>query len=550
MSLQTARRRGPVGWGMLGLLLVGLCVSLTTVTALLLLTSEESDAVAQGNETKIVYGLTLNPSGFDPHIHISNELGIPFFSVYDTLVYRHPQTNEFVPGLAERWEMSADGLAWTFYLRQDVTFHDGEPFNAQAVAVNLDRIMDPETRSSKARYLLGQYAGYEIVDDYTIKILLADPFAPLLDGLSQVYLGMASPLALRTYTRNTYQWHQVGTGPYKLVEVVPGDRIVLRRNEDYAWGPVFYADVTDQSVDVIEFRFYEDPVTRSLALESGEVQIIGELPPNDAEFLLGNPALHIYRTPIAGMPQQFILNTQRAPLDDVNVRRALLYATNRTAIVDAVFRGQSPVAYGPLTSVTPYYTEDVEALYPYEPVYARELLTSVGYEDNNRDRILRRNGEPLKLTMVFAPWNEMASVAQLIQSQWLEVGIELELIQVPNFPALIERQEAGDYDLISFYDFSVDASVLNGYYLSNGNSNWSGFADSEVDAWLADATRSPDDETRAVLYGSIQNRIMEQAVILPVREYVNLNGTTARLDGVIFTAQGWWPLLRNFQLEP
>jgi len=537
-------RRVPVSAGVLGVLLLVLCLAVAGVVALAL----RSDGNNADNGNRIVYGLTLNPSGFDPHIHVSNELGIPFFSVYDTLVYRHPQTMDFVPGLAERWEMSPDGLNWTFTLKQGVRFHDGTPFNAQAVAANLDRITNPELGSGKARALLGPYTGYTISDDYTITLHFSEPYAPLLDGLSQVYLGMASPKALQEHSKNTYQWHQVGTGPYMLQEIVPGDHIILRRNPDYAWGPVFYAEATAQSVDTVEFRFYEDPATRSLALESGEVQVIGELLPTDAELLLGNTQLRIFRVPIPGLPQQFFFNLKRAPTDDVAVRKALLHATNRTAIVDAVFQGQSPVAYGPLTSVTPYYDPAVETLYPFDPAFAQSLLQGAGWGDADGDGIWDRDGEPLKLTVVFASWNQTPEVAQLLQSQWRDIGIEVELIRVPDFPTLRDYAQRGDFNLIAFYDFGVDASLLNRFYMSGSSSNWSGFSDPELDGWLQEAVRQVDAETRAGLYMSAQQRIMEQAVVLPIREYVNLVGSTARLDGLIFSAQGWWPLLRNLQV--
>lgn len=542
----STRRRLPVSLGVLGVLMAILCLA-GAVVALLALRAGLDD---EDDGNRIVYGLTLNPSGLDPHIHISNELGIPFYSVYDTLIYRHPQTMDFVPGLAERWEMAPDGLSWTFTLRRDVTFHDGTLFNAQAVAANLDRITDPELASGKARALLGPYTGYTIVDDYTITLHLSEPYAPLLDGLSQVYLGMASPTALREYSKNTYQWHQVGTGPYRLEEVVPGDRIILRRNPDYAWGPVFYAEATDQSVDTVEFRFYTDPATRSLALESGEVQMIGELLPTDVELLLGNTQLRVFRVPIPGQPQQFFFNVKRAPTDELAVRQALLYATNRTEIVDAVFQGQSPVAHGPLTAVTPFYDPAVEALYPFDPTFAQSLLQGAGYGDSDGDGIWDRDGEPLRLTMVFASWNQTPEVAQLIQSEWRDIGIEVELIRVPDFPTLRSYALEDDFNLIAFYDFGVEASLLNQFYMTDGANNWSGFSDPELDGWLHEAVRQVDAGTRAALYSSVQQRIMEQAVVLPVREYVNLNGTTARLDGVIFSAQGWWPLLRNLQLRP
>jgi len=232
------------------------------------------------------------------------------------------------------------------------------------------------------------------------------------------------------------------------------------------------------------------------------------------------------------------------------VRQALLYATNRTEIVDAVFQGQSPVAHGPLTAVTPFYDPAVEALYPFDPAFAQSLLQGAGYGDSDGDGIWDRDGEPLRLTMVFASWNQTPEVAQLIQSEWRDIGIEVELIRVPDFPTLRSYALEGDFNLIAFYDSGVEASLLNQFYMTGGANNWSGFSDPELDGWLHEAVRQVDADARAALYSSVQQRIMEQAVVLPIREYVNLNGTTARLYGVSFSAQGWWPLLRNLQLRP
>ncbi|MBZ0304894.1 MAG: hypothetical protein K8I82_02380 [Anaerolineae bacterium] len=275
----------------------------------------QSQNTTQQVGNRAIYGLTLIPSGFDPHIHRSSELGIPLRQVYDTLVYRDPVTKDFVPGLATEWTISQDGLVYTFILRQGVKFHDGTKFNAQAVAANLDRITSPDTGSQYAIFLLGPYAGYEIVDDYTIRLNLSEPYSPLLDSLSQVYLGIASPAALVEYSLNRYQFHQVGTGPFEFVEFVPGDRLVLRRNPDYAWGPSFYTPPAN-GVDEIEFRFFTDPVTRALALESGDVQVMGEMLPGDARVLATNSAIQLIPTPIPGQPMQFIMNTKQFPTDN------------------------------------------------------------------------------------------------------------------------------------------------------------------------------------------------------------------------------------------
>jgi peptide/nickel transport system substrate-binding protein len=232
----------------------------------------------------IVYGLTLSPSGIDPHINASAELGIPLSSVYDTLVFQDPETKEFVPGLAKSWTISLDGLTYTFSLRDDVLFHDGTKFNADAVKANLEYIVNPEHLSQKASLMLGPFDRAEVIDEFSVSILLKEPFAPLLDSLSQVYLGMASPAALDEWGMTDYQFHQVGTGPYRFVEYIPNDHLTIEKNPDYAWAPNIYHQ-TSAEIDEIVFKFYGDVATRSLALETGEADIIGEIPPHDANRL-------------------------------------------------------------------------------------------------------------------------------------------------------------------------------------------------------------------------------------------------------------------------
>lgn len=525
-------------------ILLTLVILLLTAACGLLNNDEESESPTA---RRLVYGLTLLPSGFDPHINASAELGIPLMSVYDTLVYRHPQTRAFEPGLAESWEISPDGTRYTFKLKQGVTFHDGQPFNAAAVGVNFDRITAEATASQKARLLLGPYyQGYTILDEFTFEIRLSAPYAPLLDALSQVYLGIASPLALANYTDGTYQWHQVGTGPYKMIEAVPGDRIVLGRNHDYAWGPAFYSTDNPNPVEVIEFRFYTDPATRDDALQAGEVGVMGELLPLDAELLLGNSRLRIYPVPIPGQPLQLIFNLRRFPTDDVNVRRALIQSTNRVGLVDAIFARQSPVAYGPLSAVTEGYNPDVENFYPYDLNAAQESFRRAGISDSDGDGILDQAGVPLELTLIVPPWGLIPETAQALEGQWVSLGIKVTIEQVPNFGALLEKIQEGRYNMVAYYEFGLDASLLNHYFTTDGANNWSGYSSAELDALLTQALAETDPTTRNNLYGEAQRIIMEEALILPIRDYVNLNGATTQLDGVIYDAHGWWPLLNNF----
>ncbi|HVU13655.1 MAG TPA: ABC transporter substrate-binding protein [Phototrophicaceae bacterium] len=498
----------------------------------------------------IVYGLTLQPSTFDPQIGSSSELGIPLRSVYDTLVYRDPTTKQFVPGLATSWSISPDGLTYTFALRQGVKFHDGTPFNAQAVAANLDRITNPMNASQKAVFLLGPYTGYKIVDDYTIQLQLSAPYSPLLDSLSQVYLGIASPTALSQYSVERYQFHQVGTGPFEMLEYVPGDHLTIRRNFDYAWGPSFYTPSTPDSVDEITFKFYDtDESARATALENKDVDIVGELLPVDARSLTANSDVELLPTVIPGQPLQFMMNTKRFPTNTLAVRQALIYGTNRDAIIDAVFQRFSPVAWGPLSSATEFYSQDVVNSYAFDPQKAKSLLASAGYTDTNNDGYVDFGGANLEVNVITPNWGEIPEVVQLLQDQWRDIGIKLDIDPVPSATILNQHVQQGQYNLVAWYDFGLDPAFLNRYFLSNGASNWTGYSDANLDAELNQAAASTDDNARASLYNQVQRTIMEQALILPIRDYVNLNGSRSDLDGLSYDAYGWFPLLNNLKVK-
>ncbi len=518
-----------------------ICVGGAILSALI----TREPAAAQPAASRIVYGLTLLPSGFDPHINASSELGIPLRSVYDTLVYRDPTTKDFVAGLAERWEISPDGLLYTFYLRRDVRFHDGEPFDAYAVAANLDRITNPETRSQKAVFLLGTFERYIVTDTYTIQLALKAPYAPLLDSLAQVYLGIASPKALQEYSNDLYQLHQVGTGPYQMVEFIPGDYILLHRNPDYRWAPSFYLPDNPSPVEEIEFRFFTDPATRAPALESGAAHIMGELAPLDALALNRRDDMTLIPQPIPGMPLQFLFNTAKAPTDRLDVRRAVITATDRTAIIDSVFQQLSPVAYGPLAAASPFYEPQIRQFYPYNRAVARQALSELGYTDNDGDRILDLNGAPLRLIVIVPTWGNAPQVAQRLQSQWRDQGIDAELRQVPNLAGLLAAVQSGDYHLVAFNDFGTDPSLLNTFYMTDARNNFMRVSNTNLDQWLIQAAQTNDLAERQNLYTGVQGWIMDQALVLPIRDYVNLNAHSKRVSGLTFDAYGWFPLLAN-----
>jgi peptide/nickel transport system substrate-binding protein len=439
-------------------------------------------------------------------------------------------------------------LTYTFQLRRDVTFHDGTPFNAEAVRDNIKRVTNPDTQSQKAIFLLGPFESVEVIDEYTVALHLSTPYAPLLDGLAQVYLGMASPGALVRWGPD-YQFHQIGTGPFKFVEYVPNGHLTLVRNDDYNWGPSIYDHPGPAYLDEIEFRFFTDPAGRALALEAGDADVMGELPAFDAARMRTDNHFTLMPIAIPGQPLGLILNTQRPPLDDIRVRQALLFATDRASIAQAVFSGESPAATGPLTAATFGYAPSLTERYPYNPDEALALLVEAGWIDSDDDGSRDKAGQPLTLDAVLMTWGSVPEVAQLIQSQWAKVGITLDT-QTLTYPAALQAGREGNYHIIPQNFSGSDPDLLWAYYHSGQSFNWSKISDAALDDLLDKARSASDPAQRAELYDQAQLRIMELALLVPIRDPVNLNATSVRVRNLHFDAHGWFPLLHDVYLSP
>jgi peptide/nickel transport system substrate-binding protein len=496
--------------------------------------------------SKLIYGLTLSPSGIDPHINASAELGIPLRSVYDTLVFLDPDNGEFVPGLAKSWQISEDGRRYTFDLRSDVEFHDGAPFDADAVQANIDYILNPDHNSQKAAALLGPVDSVEIIDSYTIAINMQEPFAPLLDALSQVYLGMASPSALERWGPAEYQFHQVGTGPYQFVEYVPDDHLLLERYDNYNWGPEIY-EREEAAFAQVEFRFYEDVATRAIALESGNVSVLGEIPPLDAIRLSESSQFNLYPIAIPGQPLQYLLNTQNSPTDDVRVRTALIHAVDRQTIVETVFGPTSPISEGPLSKET--FGELLTSTLPeFDISQTNRLLKEAGWVKDENGTLRNAAGEIFELKIVAPIWGSNPDVAQLLKVSWENIGAKVTLEIAPGFGPLREIQNSGEYHAIGINFFGTDPDLLRPMFTSSGYFNWSGYTNSDLDRLLEQAAQvSLNRDLREKLYQQSIALINSQALVLPIRDYVNLVVADSELVNLKYSAAGWFPILVDLQ---
>ncbi len=259
----------------------------------------------------LVYGLGFDVDGtLDPQVTNFDSTIRVTLNVCEPLVWM-PSATEIVPALAESWETSEDGMSTTFTLKQGVTFHDGTPFNADAVKYTYDRVValdqyneeqlaagatpdaippaDPEKFISpgQAHDQIGPYVDSEVIDDYTIKMNLSTPFAPFLTGLNG-FLGIVSPTAVESMGLAEFARKPIGTGPYKVEEWIEADHITLTRNEDYNWGSSFFANQGAGSFDTMEFRMVADRATRTLALLSDEMQYIDDVDPLQLEDLRSN----------------------------------------------------------------------------------------------------------------------------------------------------------------------------------------------------------------------------------------------------------------------
>jgi len=275
---------------------------------------------------------------------------------------------------------------------------------------------------------------------------------------------------------------------------------------------------------------------------------MGEIPPQDVARLEANSDFRIEAVSIPGVSLMFFMNTTRTPLNDIRVRQALVYGTDRQAIISTVFRDTSPVAYGPLAAVTFGYEPVVRDYHPYDSAQAAALLDEAGWVDTDGDGVRDRDGEPLVLDLYLMGWGYMPEVGQLLAAQWAELGIGANS-QVVTFPEALEVAGEGQHHLIPFALSGSDPDILRKFFHSQAGFNWSKVDDAEMDAWLEEAARTSDQAERAALYSQIQLRVMERALVIPIRDYVNLNGVSNRVQVLRFDAQGWFPWLIDMTRE-
>lgn len=438
-------------------------------------------------------------------------------TMYEGLVAIN-QDLERVPGLATEWSASEDGLTWTFKLREGVTFHDGTPFNADAVVFTFDRLLDRDLGLPSGGRFWPVIDTVTAIDPYTVEFGLHVVYPAFPSLVAIMHASIVNP---NPDVQENLQIAGSGTGPFKFVEWATGEYVLQEAYEGY-WGE-------PAKVDEIKWIWSAEPSVGAMALQSGDADVVNAPAATFAQVISTNPDLVLHQSKSSRVFWAS-LNMAMAPFDDIRVRQALNYATNRQALVDALLFGFGSPANSPLGEAVFGY-DGTLLPYPYDPEKARELLAEAGYADGLAVQIYVQEQE--------------SAVAQALQAMWAEVGVNLTVTRLETgvmsdvtFGSAEEKEAAGANLIIaSFSSATLDADVqLRALYHTNSwspvDANAGFYSNPALDAILDEAASISDVDRRMALYLEAQNIINTDAPHVLLYKPVDLFATRANIEGV------------------
>ncbi|RCS62192.1 ABC transporter substrate-binding protein [Microbacterium sp. JB110] len=515
---------------------------------------------AEGGEAEPVDGGTLvyatgdaEPDCLDPHVGGNYPQALISTQYLEPLVGRD-EDGTILPWLAEDWDTSEDGLTWDFTLRDDVTFTDGTPFDAEAVKVNVEHLQDPDTASSTGYLAVEQVDEVEVVDDAHVRFHLSTPKSALLEVLSQQWAAMQAPSGIERGQEENCQ-APIGTGPFVVDSWTPQDRVVLTRNDDYvSTNPQADHDGAAH-VETIQWRFIPDAATRQAALASGEVHVIDNPLPTDIVAAEGQDISHL-DAPRPAAANRIELNSSQAPFDDIRVREAFIRSADPAPGIESLFHGTAERSSSVLSSAEPMGISD-EELFATDVDRANELLDEAGWTDTDDDGIRMKDGEPLTVRFPVSTNQSTEaeqSLFEQIQANAAGVGFDVQLSPM-DLSSWYEALGEHEYEAVSAPYTTVGPDVLRILYHSDGTvpapsgyfANHAMLRDDELDGLLEEALATTDDAERADLYADAQRIILDSFTVLPLYDQQN-HFLYAGVTGVEPLHTISTPLLLNAQL--
>ena len=482
------------------------------------------------------------PRTYDPRVTSSRHEYQVVGQVFDSLI-SSDGTNKLFPGLATAWEAAPDGKSVTLKLRTDVGFHDGTPFDAEAVKFTFDTITDPKTASEGAVTQLGPYAGCKVLDSHTVRIDYTQPFGAAIASYAEGTLSPVSPTAVKRLGNQDFARAPVGAGPFRFVSWDQGRQVIMERFDKYNWAPPFNRNKGPSSVQRIVNRFIPDASTRVAALEAGEIDISDATPILDMKRLKDTRGYTTLIGNAAGIPFGLELNGSRGIFADINVRRALAMAIDRPALCDNLFFSLVEPAYGPLSANTPGYWKGVELMYRPDLKAAIALLEQSGWK-LGPDGIRIKTGQRLS-GFYGAPPPLEPDTAVEIQALAKKIGMELK-VETITFARNQSLVFDNTFDMLPVRWIQADPMCLENLFASVNipspgryKYNWSQLKDAKLDMLFDEGRAITDPAKRDAVYADAQKIIMESAVWLPIHNQVQTVATRADKKGYHFARASW-----------
>lgn len=467
----------------------------------------------------------------------------------DSLTDQDPKTGEIKPWLAKSWEIAPDGLSYTFSLRDDATFSDGTPVDAEAIKANVDGWLATVKATSGiafgASYVLGLKSA-EVVDPTTVTINFTRPNSSFLQATSTTNLGIISPDSYQKTPEERCLGEFTASGAFTLDSYKPNELLTIKKRPGYAWGSALSKNTGEAYLDTVEFSYVAEDSVRTGNLVSKAVDIAWPRNPftvEDRELIKSSDAT-VKSRPLPGVSNAFFPNASEGrPLSDVKVRKAVVKALDLKSYASTIFGDDYPVVGGAFDSTTPFYEAQNDAL-AFDKAGAEKLLDDAGWTVGEGGY---RYKDGQKLTL-----KEMVQVTtpgdELVQDQLKQVGIDLVIDVVP----AAERPAAttnGAYDLIGNYFTRADPGALQFLLnpdLANSKALALNAADpetrSKILALFTKASETTDEAVTAQAYSELQKLLIDQAVVIPVFERVQYAGVSNAVHGFAYTSESFLKL--------
>ncbi|HEY8913172.1 ABC transporter substrate-binding protein [Lacisediminihabitans sp.] len=508
---------------------------LIAIVSVALLVAGCSTTSTPSSDGKPVAGGTLvyatgdaEPTCLDPHVGGNYPQALVATQYLESLVSKNT-AGDIIPWLATKWSESADGLSWDFALRTNVRFTDGTPFESDAVAANVAHLQDPATASSTGYLALQKVTGVTAVDAHTARITLSSPDSALLDSLSQPWLAIESPTALkRSQAANCES--PVGTGPFVVTKWTHQQSISLVRNEGYTSPPADAAHTGKAYLKAIDWRFLPDSASRYAALTAGTVDAIDNVQPDTLVAAKKSKDIVALDAPRPGASNRIELNSSIAPFDDARVREAFIRSANVNDAVTSLFFGTAKRSYSALSSVEKFGVSEPK-LFGYDQKAAATLLDAAGWGTKNADGYRTKNGKVLELDFPVSTNQSIPaeqSLFEQLQATSKQAGFKVNLhpLDLSSWYGALGKNQ---YNLVSAPYTKVGPDVLRILFDSAGTNpapsgyfaNHSQVKDPALDALLEKAAQASDKTERASLYRKAQEIVLSGYYILPLYDQQN-----------------------------